>query len=86
MQGLHIDEKSVLRVKQMVNKDNRIVLFPQFQSFADPMLLTFIHNHFGMEMPFLFGNAEDIPEIPLVDKGSKLFGYVHAKRSREQSV
>jgi hypothetical protein len=70
----------------MVNKENRIVLVPKFQSFADPMLLTFIHNHFGMEMPFLFGNAEDIPNIPLVDKGSKLFGYVHARRSREQSA
>jgi len=69
----------------MVRKQNRIVLVPTFQSFADPFLLTFIHNHFGMEMPFIFGNAEDIPHIPLVEKGSKLFGYVHARRSREQS-
>jgi len=30
MQGLHIDEKSVLRIKQMVNKENRIVLVPKF--------------------------------------------------------
>lgn len=37
-------------------------------------------------MPFLFGNAEDIPDIALVGKASKLFGYVHVKRSREQSV
>ena len=43
-------------------------------------------NSFGMEMPFLFGNAEDIPDIALFRKASKLFEYVHVKRSREQSV
>lgn len=39
-----------------------------------------------MEMPFLFGNQEDIPSMPLVEKWSKLFGYVHARRCKEQSA
>jgi hypothetical protein len=59
---------------------------PIYKSFADPFLMVFIHNHFNLETPFLFGNMEDTPDDKLYQSWLKSIGYVNSRRSYNQSL
>ena len=59
---------------------------PIYKSFADAFIYTFIHNHFKLEPPFLFGNLEDTPDIKLFEKWLKSAGYIYSRRSYNQSL
>lgn len=54
---------------------------PIYKSFADPFLMAFIHNHFNLETPYLFGNFEDTPDDKLYQKWLRSIGYVNSRRS-----
>lgn len=86
MQGLHVDKESVNKVKELLDTNHKVVLMPIFKSFADPFLYIFIHNHFGLDAPFLFGNDEDTPHIGFMDKWLKTAGYIFSRRSFNQSA
>lgn len=59
LHGLHVDLNSLSQVKALIKTNHTVVLMPIYKSFADPFLSIFIHNHFGMDAPFMFGNQED---------------------------
>jgi hypothetical protein len=59
---------------------------PIYKSFIDPFLNIFIHNHFQLDAPFIFGNMEDTPQIKLFTKWLKSAGYIYSRRSYNQSL
>lgn len=59
---------------------------PIFKSFADPFLYIFIHNHFGLDAPFMFGNQEDTPDIGIAKRWLQSAGYIFSRRSFNQSA
>lgn len=69
-----------------MNMNERVVLVPCYKSFADLFILLFtLHKH-GIELPFSIGNMEDTPKIAILDALLKGIGYIHARRSRDQSM
>lgn len=44
---------------------------PIYKSFADFFIYAYINNHFNVEMPFVFGNIEDVPNIKFFEKWLK---------------
>lgn len=59
---------------------------PIYKSMADAFIYIYIHNHFNLEAPFIFGNKEDTPPIKLFEKWLKSAGYIYSRRSYNQSV
>lgn len=39
----------------------KVILLPIYKSFVDPFVHVYMHNHFDIEAPFIFGNFEDSP-------------------------
>jgi hypothetical protein len=50
------------------NRKIRIVFMPVFKSYSDPLILHYLHYYFDMELGFTFGNYEDSPKIPWIDR------------------
>lgn len=40
----------------------------------------------GIELPLTIGNMEDTPRVKIIDRLLKGVGYIHALRSRDQSM
>lgn len=59
---------------------------PIYKSFADSFVYIYIHNHFNLETPFLFGNKEDTPDIKVFERWLKTAGYIYSRRSFKQSL
>jgi glycerol-3-phosphate O-acyltransferase len=81
IQGLHVDERSITRVKQLLSDGHRVVLMPIYKSFADAFIYIYIHNYFNLETPFLLGNYEDTPNIKFFTMWLKRSGYIYSRRS-----
>ena len=86
LQGLHVDVNSLNRVKSLLTQNYKVILMPIYKSFIDPFLNIFIHNHFKLDAPFIFGNMEDTPQIKLFSKWLKAAGYIYSHRSYNQSL
>lgn len=84
--GLHVDLPSVNMVKQLQHEGKKVILMPIYKSFADSFIYIYIHNHFNLETPFLFGNKEDTPDIKVFEKWLKMAGYIYSRRSFKQSL
>lgn len=80
IQGLHVDEHSLARVRSLAEQGKRVILMPIFKSFADAFILGYIHNYFEMELPFMFGHLEDTPHIKLMEKWVRSVGYIFMRR------
>jgi hypothetical protein len=61
--GLFVDDKSLMKVKSLINENNKVVLLPIYKSYADFFIHTYIFHHYELGIPFTFGNLNDIPEI-----------------------
>lgn len=67
MHGLFIHEKSLKRVKDLISDSNIstttnwVVFMPILKSVVDIMVLSYIYMHQDMEIPFTFGNEEEVP-------------------------
>jgi len=56
LSGLHVNEKSINRVKQLISPQNRIVFIPIYKSYADFFILSYVFHHYDIELPYTFGN------------------------------
>jgi glycerol-3-phosphate O-acyltransferase len=84
--GLYLQQSGFESIKKLLQAGERVVLLPVYKSFADwPVLLysLFVNK---IEIPFTIGNAEDIPQAPMIEKILKNVGYIKTKRSRDQSL
>lgn len=87
LQGLHVDETSVAMVKGLLKDNKKVVFVPIYKSFADPFILNFVSHHFKFDIPFQFGNYEDMPNNKsFFKKLGKLTGYIFARRSEDQDL
>ena len=87
MQGLHVDQPSIERVKSLLASGKRVVLMPIYKSFLDSFVYVYIHNHYQMEMPFMFGSLEDTPSYRLYGHWwLPNFGYIKSRRSYNQTI
>jgi hypothetical protein len=59
---------------------------PIYKSFADAFIYLYVHHHYKMDMPFMFGNYEDTPRIKLFEKWLTMAGYIYSRRSFNQSL
>lgn len=85
-QGLFVEQSGIKNIKDLMNQNERVVLMPQYKSFADFFILAYALAVHNIELPFTIGNMEDTPHIGLIDKLLKGTGYVFARRSRDQSM
>ena len=81
IQGLHVEENSLQKIKQVLSDNKRVVLMPIYKSFADAFIYTYIHHHYKMDHPFMIGNLEDTPRIKLFESWLKAAGYIFSRRS-----
>jgi len=81
LKGLNVNEKSLEPVKNLLSDGNKVVLLPIYKSFADAFIYIYIHNHYNLEAPFIFGNKEDTPPLALFEKWLKSVGYIYSRRS-----
>jgi len=61
LQGLHVDSKSLAAVKKLLKDGRRVVLMPVYRSFADLFTFVYIHQHFGIQPPFMLLSEKDQP-------------------------
>jgi hypothetical protein len=71
IRGLNIDTASLNNVKSLLEQGKKVILMPIYKSFADFFIYAYINNHFNVEMPFVFGNIEDVPNIKFFEKWLK---------------
>ena len=81
-----MEQSGIKNIKGLMNKNERVVLVPQYKSFADFFVLMYALAHHGIELPFCVGNLEDTPHIPMINMLLKGSGYIKARRSRDQSI
>ena len=84
--GIFVQQSGVDAIKKLIAANERVILLPVYKSFADfPVLLyTLFVNR--IEIPFTFGNLEDIPKAPLIKSLLTRLGYILTRRSRSQSL
>lgn len=68
--------KELIRDSNVGSTKNRVIYMPIFKSLVDVWVLLFIHMKYGIEIPFTFGNDEEIPTPRIVEDISKLQGFV----------
>ena len=85
LQGLYVSQPGLDQVKSLMEKGDHVILMPTFKSFADQFMLLYTLFCNQIQIPFTFGNCEDIPRIKLVDKILSKIGYILTKRSRDQT-
>jgi len=81
--GLFVEQSGIANIKKLMNQNERVILMPQYKSFADFFILAYTLAVHNIELPFTVGNKEDTPRIPLIDKLLKGSGYIFARRSRD---
>lgn len=63
-----------------------MILVPVYKSYADPVMLHYIHHLQDMELGFTFGNYEDSPKIHLIDRFLKTTGTFLIRRGPQNSL
>ena len=66
-----------------MKNNERVVLIPQYKSFADLFILFYTLKTYGIKNVFSVGNMEDTPRVRAIDSLLKGIGYIHARRSRD---
>lgn len=84
--GLHVQENSLAVVQDLLKQHKKVVLVPMYTSHADCFIHLYVHNHYGLDIPFIFGNKEDSVNLSFFVKLLKKTGYIHARRSSKQSL
>ena len=84
-EGLFVEQQGVDRIKSLLSDNQKVVLVPQYKSFADFFILMYTLACNKIDLPFVVGNKEDTPRITYVDSLLRGCGYIRAKRSRDQS-
>ena len=84
--GLFVEEPGIKVIKKLMNLNERVVLLPQYKSFADLFILLYTFAAHNIELPLTVGNMEDTPRVRFIDMLLKGVGYIHARRSRDQSM
>ena len=61
---MHVNIDQFQKIKGLVQSDSsaRVIFLPLFQSYADPLILHYIHHHQDIELGFTFGGYQDSPE------------------------
>jgi len=85
VEGVFVNDPGISRIKELLDKKAQVVLMPIYKSFLDYPILAYCLLVNQIELPFTIGNSEDIPDVKLVDTLLRRFGYLPAKRSRNQS-
>ena len=86
LSGLHVNQKSVQKVKNLICEKNCVVLLPFYKSYADFFIMNYVLHHYGIDTPFTFGNLEDSPRISITDKWMIKAGYVRSVRKHDQNL
>ena len=60
-QGLFVEEPGIQTIKKILHMNEKVILLPQYKSFADLFVLLYTLKYYNLETPFTIGNAEDIP-------------------------
>lgn len=85
-EGLYVHDNGLNRVKDLLAKKQKVVLIPVYKSFVDlPVLLYCLYLN-KIDLPFSFGNVDDIPNVAFLDKILNNCGYIKATRSRGQGL
>ena len=84
--GLFVEQPGIEVIKKLMNMNERVVLLPQYKSFGDLFILLYTFAAHNIEIPLTVGNMEDTPRVRFIDMLLKGIGYIHARRSRDQSM
>lgn len=82
--GVFVDQAGIQTLKQKLQtKKDRVVLLPQFKSFADIFVLLFALASNEIEIPFSVGSREDMSSMPFLAQLLNGLGYIALNRSRD---
>lgn len=63
MNGLFVEQSGIKSVKKLIDMNEKVILLPQYRSFADLFILLYTLSNYGIQLPFTVGNQEDTPNI-----------------------
>lgn len=58
---------------------------PIFKSCVDPLILFYINYFYQIELGFSFGNYEDSPDVPIIQKIARRIGHLLIRRKDNSS-
>jgi len=83
LEGLFVNDPGLLKVKDLLNKNEKVVLVPIYKSFLDLALILYTLYVNDIDFPFTFGNFEDVPTVAVLDHVYTNTGYINMSRSRD---
>ena len=63
VRGLYVDTVGIERVRDLIDRNKRVIFVPLYKSFGDFFVMQFINYKYGIEPGFTFGNLEDTPRL-----------------------
>jgi len=66
-EGIFINDPGLDKVKSLLAKNQKVVLVPIYRSFLDLSLIVYTLYVNKIDIPFSFGNIDDIPTVALMD-------------------
>lgn len=81
-ENLNVYKPGIEMLKNMSKEDrkSRIILFPIYKSYADALIMHFLLYLQDLELPFTFGNYEEIPKIDFILKLTRQVGVLLIRR------
>ena len=69
IEGFYMNVNSFNKIKNLIAKDRKtkVIFVPIYKSYADVLILHYIHFKNDIEHGFTFGNYEDSPKIKSID-------------------
>ena len=86
IEGLNVDMNSVAMVKDLIKRNNKIVIMPLYKSFADFFVQMYVQYTLHLYGGYTFGNFDDTPRIGLMDSWLRHCGYIFSRRKGSQSL
>lgn len=85
-EGIFMNDPGFARVKELLDKKEKVILIPIYKSFLDLSVLLYALFVNKIDLPFSFGNIDDVPTVTFMDSVLQNTGYISTRRSRQQSV
>lgn len=85
-EGLYVNDPGLEQLKKLLEKKEKVVLVPIYKSFVDLCVLLYTLYVNKIDIPFSFGNVDDIPNVAFLDNILSNAGYIKATRSRAQGL
>lgn len=82
-EGIYINDPGLDTVKDLLQKQEKVILVPLYKSFLDLSVLVYTLFVNQIDIPFSFGNIDDVPGVAFMDTVLRNTGYISTSRSKK---